>query len=105
MKNSTKVSGLLMAALMAGTVCFAQAGSDTYGAKCKTCHGADGNPSAGMVKMMSVKPAGDPAIKALSEAQMIAAVKNGKGKMTAFSGKLTDAEIKSAVDYYRTLIK
>ena len=104
MKNSVKVSGLLTAALMVGTVCFAQSG-DIYLAKCKTCHGVDGTPSASMAKMMSIKPASDPAIKALSEAQMIAAVTNGKGKMTAFKGKLTDAEIKSSVVYYRTFVK
>lgn len=105
MKNSMKVSGLLTAALMVGTVCFAQAGADTYGAKCKSCHGVDGTPNPSMAKMMGIKPASDPAIKALTEAQMIAAVTNGKGKMTAFKGKLTDAEIKASVEYYRTFIK
>ena len=105
MKNSVKVSGLLTAALMVGTMCFAQAGADTYNAKCKSCHGADGNPNPSMAKMMGIKPASDPAMKALSEAGMIASVTNGKGKMTAFKGKLTDAEIKAAVEHYRTFIK
>jgi cytochrome c6 len=105
MKNSVKVSGLLTAALMVGTLCFAQAGADTYGAKCKSCHGADGNPNPSMAKMMGIKAAGDPAIKALNEAAMIASVTNGKGKMSAFKGKLTDAEIKASVDYYRTFVK
>ena len=36
---------------------------------------------------------------------MIAAVKNGKGKMKAFSGKLTDAQIKDSVVYFRSLAK
>jgi mono/diheme cytochrome c family protein len=105
MKNSTKVTSMLVAALMAGTVCFAQAGADTYGSKCKSCHGADGNAPAAMAKMMGIKNASDPAIKGETEAAQIAAVTNGKGKMGAFKGKLTDAEIKAAVDYYRTLAK
>ena len=55
--------------------------------------------------MMGVKPAGDPSVKSISEAQMIADTTNGKGKMTAFKGKLTDAEIKASVDYFRSLAK
>jgi mono/diheme cytochrome c family protein len=38
-----------------------------------------------------------------SEADMIATTKNGKGKMPAYAGKLTDAQIKGTVDYIRTL--
>ncbi len=36
---------------------------------------------------------------------MIKATENGIGKMTAFKGKLSDAEIKDAVEYFRSLIK
>jgi len=41
----------------------------------------------------------------LSEAQMISDTANGKGKMAAFKGKLTDAQIKASVDYFRSLAK
>jgi mono/diheme cytochrome c family protein len=34
---------------------------------------------------------------------MIAVTKAGKGKMPAFSGKLTDAQIKDVVTYIKTL--
>ena len=36
---------------------------------------------------------------------LIAATKNGKGKMPAYSGKLTTAQIKDVVAYIRTLQK
>jgi mono/diheme cytochrome c family protein len=36
---------------------------------------------------------------------MIDATTNGMGKMQPFKGKLTDAQIKDAVAYFRTLIK
>jgi mono/diheme cytochrome c family protein len=36
---------------------------------------------------------------------MMAETKAGKGKMPAFAGKLTDAQIKDAVAYVRTLQK
>jgi mono/diheme cytochrome c family protein len=99
--------GVALAAtiLMAGAVSFAQSGAATYQAKCQMCHGATGTPSAGMAKAMGVKPASDPAVKGMSEAQMIAATANGKGKMQPFKGKLTDAQIKDAVDYFRTFAK
>jgi hypothetical protein len=52
--------------------------------------------------MMGIKPASDPDIKKLSEADMIAAVKNGKGKMKPIAG-LTDPQIKEVVVYFRSL--
>jgi cytochrome c6 len=93
---------LAFAFCLASAACFAQSGDATYKAKCASCHGATGTPSAGMAKMMGIKAASDPAIKALTDAQMIAAVKDGKGKMKPIAG-LTDAQIKEVVDYYRSL--
>ena len=49
---------------------------------------------------MGIKPVSDPAIKSLTVAQMIAAVKNGKGKMKPVAG-LTDAQIKDVVTFYQ----
>jgi hypothetical protein len=63
------------------------------------CHGANGTPSPGMAKMMSIKPVFDPAIKALTADQMFTAVKDSKGKMKPVTG-LTDAQIKEAVAFY-----
>jgi mono/diheme cytochrome c family protein len=51
---------------------------------------------------MGIKAASDPAMKALSVADMTAAVKSGKGKMHAVAG-LTDAQIKDVVTYFRSL--
>ena len=36
---------------------------------------------------------------------MIAITTDGKGKMPAYKGKLTDADIKASVDYFRTFAK
>jgi mono/diheme cytochrome c family protein len=87
---------------MASAVGFAQAGDATYKAKCATCHGATGTPSAGMAKMMGIKASTDPAIQALSIDQMSAAIKNGKNKMKPIAG-LTDAQIKDVATYYKGL--
>jgi len=64
----------------------------------------DGAPPA-MAKAMGIKPASDPAVKAKTEAQMIDTTKKGEGKMPAYAAKLSDAEIKGAVDYFRTFAK
>lgn len=91
------------AALLAGTMSFAQAGQATYKAKCQSCHGATGTPNPGMAKAMGVKPFSDPELKKLTAAQMVSATENGKGKMPAFKGKLSESEIKDVVSYLRTL--
>ena len=90
---------------MAAVPVFAQ-GADTYKAKCQMCHGADtGLADTGAGKAMHVKPVTDADVQKQSEAQMIDAVTNGSGKMQAFKGKLSDAEIKDAVSFFRSFIK
>jgi len=99
-------SALAAIVLLSGAVGFAQSsGEATYKAKCQSCHGAQGVPNPGIAKAMGVKPASDPSVKSMSEADMIAVTTNGKGKMPAYKGKLSDAEIKASVDYFRTFTK
>jgi len=107
MSKSIRFHGALAAViLLAGAVGFAQSsGEATYKAKCQSCHGAEGTPNPGIAKAMGVKPVSDPSIKSMSEAQMIAVTETGKGKMPAYKGKLTDAQIKDSVDYFRSLGK
>jgi cytochrome c6 len=104
MTNSLRSLAVLAAAVyLAGSTSFAQSsGAATYKAKCQVCHGATGTPNPGMAKMMGIKPVSDPEIKKLTADQMIAAVKNGKGKMKPIAG-LTDAQIKDVVAYFRTM--
>jgi mono/diheme cytochrome c family protein len=102
MMNTTRSLAVLAATVcLASSMSFAQsAGEAVYKANCASCHGSTGTPSAGIAKMMDVKPAAE---YKSSEKDQIDAVKNGKNKMKAFSPKLTDAQIKDAVDYFRTL--
>jgi mono/diheme cytochrome c family protein len=101
-------TGLTLVAILAATTmtpAFAQAGADTYKAKCQMCHGADGMGNPPMVKAMGVKPLNAPEYIKTSDADLIASTTNGKGKMPAQKGKLTDAQIKDTVAYVRTLQK
>lgn len=93
---------LALAFAMAGAVCFAQSGEATFKARCQSCHGSAGVPNPGIAKLLGVKSVTDPAVKKLTVEQMMAVVKNGKNKMKPIKG-LSDAEIKSAVLYYRSL--
>jgi len=103
-KTIRSLAVLVATVCMAGSMSFAQStGAATYKAKCQACHGPSGTPSAGMAKMMGVKAISSPEMKKLTEAEMIEATTNGKGKMPAFKGKLTDAQIKDVVAYFRTL--
>jgi mono/diheme cytochrome c family protein len=97
-------TGFALVALMAAstmTTAFAQGtGADNYKAKCAMCHAADGSASGPAGKAMKVPPF---SASKMSEAEMIAETKAGKGKMPAFAGKLTDGQIKDVVTYIKTL--
>ena len=90
--------------VIGASIGYAQ-GADIYKTKCASCHGATGVPSAGMAKALGVKPATDPSVKSKTEAQMIAITTNGQGKMPAYKGKLSDDEIKQAVESFRAFAK
>jgi mono/diheme cytochrome c family protein len=88
------------------TPAFAQnSGADTYKAKCAMCHGADGLGATPAGKALKAVPFNDPAVVKAPDAELIADVKNGKGKMTPNVAKLTDDQIKSVVAFIRTFQK
>jgi cytochrome c6 len=85
---------------------FAQSGgADTYKAKCAMCHAADGTGSTPAGKALKAASFKDPAIVKAPDSDLITIVTNGKNKMPAYKGKLTDAQIKAAIAYIRTLQK
>lgn len=88
---------------LAGVVSFAESpGEATYKAKCAMCHGPTGAAETPTAKMLKVKPASDPVIKALTVDEIIAVIKNGKEKMKPVTG-LTDAQIKDVAVFYHGL--
>ena len=102
MKSIRSQVVLAVVVSLASAVGFAQSGDATYKAKCASCHGATGTPSAGMAKMMGIKASTDPAVQALTIDQMSAVIKSGKGKMKPIAG-LTDAQVKDVATYYKGL--
>ena len=91
---------------MAGTLGFSQSTGETlYKAKCQMCHGAKGLADTPAAKAMKVKPITDPEVKGFTDAKMIEAVRDGMGKMQPYKDKLTAAQMKDVVVYFRTFLK
>lgn len=105
-KTIRLLSMLAMAAFLVGAVGFAQSsGKAIYQAKCLECHGTTGLANSGVGKLMKVKPVTNPEVKGMPLAEMIREVREGAGKMQAYKGSLSEAQIKAAVEYFRTFIK
>ncbi len=104
MKKTWKVAATVCLVGLAATPAIAQNnGMDLYQSKCQMCHGRDGTgntPAGRAIKAFSFK---SPALMKASDAELIMAVKNGKGRMPAYSGKLSEAQIKAAISYIRKL--
>lgn len=106
MKPKLNLVAILCLAASFAAPAFAQSGgADTYKTKCLMCHGADGLGATPAGKAMKAASFKDPAIVKTPDAQLTAIIKSGKNKMPAYTGKLTDDQIKSVVAYIHTLQK
>lgn len=94
---------LIVCLALASTAFAAADGAAIFKAKCAMCHGPNGDASSGMAKSMGLKPLTSPDVQKMSDADLTALVTNGKGKMPASKGKLTDDEISAVVKYVKTL--
>jgi mono/diheme cytochrome c family protein len=93
-------------AVLACAVAVAQSsGPDTYKTKCAMCHGAEGAANTSAGKALKARPFNSPDVLKESDADLIAIVTKGKGKMPSYQGKLTDGQIKDVVAYIHTLQK
>jgi mono/diheme cytochrome c family protein len=91
---------VLALTLVCSTYTFADAGAD-YKAKCAMCHGANGEGKA----PMKTRDFASADVQKQSDADLNGIITNGKDKMPAYKGKLTDAQISDLVKYIRTLKK
>jgi cytochrome c6 len=99
-------AGLLLAAACLLTTAQARGdGAATYKAKCAMCHAADGSGDTSTGKAMKVGDLRSPEVQKQTDAQLTDIITSGKGKMPAYKGKLTDAQIKELVGTIRDLAK
>jgi len=94
----TLLAGGMLAVCSSSAV--AQDAAATFKAKCAMCHGADGKGGK-----MGTRDFASPEVKAETDAQLTDIITKGKGKMPAYGGKLSDADIKGLVTYVRGLAK
>jgi mono/diheme cytochrome c family protein len=90
---------MLVAALLSmfvAPVALAGTAAETFQQKCAACHGKDGKGQSDMAKKLGVK---DLTVTKLSAAEIEKIVANGKGKMTPWKGKLSDAEISAIAKF------
>jgi mono/diheme cytochrome c family protein len=80
-------------------------GAGDFKAKCAMCHGADGSGSTATGKALKVRDLGSTNVQGQTDAQLTEIITNGKDKMPAYKGKLTDDQIKGLVVYIRSLAK
>lgn len=97
------VLSMAIVLIAAPAVFAAPDGGALYKAKCASCHGADGGGMTPMGKAMKLRDLRSPEVKKLTDAELTKVTADGKGKMPAYKGKLTDAEIGALVTYMRTL--
>ena len=82
---------------------FAADGAALWTQNCASCHGKDGSGNTAMGKKLGVKDYTKS--QSFSDAEATNVIANGKGKMKAYKGKLSDADIKALVAYVRSLKK
>jgi cytochrome c6 len=80
-------------------------GAALFKAKCAPCHGADGKGDTSMGKVLKVRDLTSEDVQKQTDSQLTEITENGKGKMPAYKGKLTDAQIKDLIAFIRTLKK
>jgi cytochrome c6 len=69
------------------------------------CHAADGSGNTPAGKATKARDFASPEVQSLTDAQLSEIITNGKDKMPAYKGKLTDDQIKGLVTYIRELAK
>ncbi len=89
-----KIIAALVAVLAVPTLAAGPA--DTFQSKCAACHGKDGKGTSPMAQKLGVK---DLTVTKLSAAEIEKVISNGRGKMTPFKGKISDAEISALAKY------
>ena len=81
------------------------AGKTIFASKCSICHGPDGAGKTAIGKNLKIRDLHSPDAQKQSDADLGEIILNGKNKMPAFKGKVTEAQVNDLVAYIRTLGK
>lgn len=84
----------------------ARSAAELYAKNCASCHGKDGRAKTFKGKLKHARDLTDPTWQGnVGDERLFNAIMNGKGKMPAYSKKLSQPEIDSMVSYVRALKK
>lgn len=79
-----------------------QKAQDLYKSKCQSCHGADGRATA-IGKKLGARDFQDPDVVEMTEEEIVQITTNGKNKMPAYKGKLTDKQIAELAKFIKEM--
>ncbi len=103
MKKTAVLVILSLLVFAVAAVANAEDAAAVYKAKCAACHGATGAGDTGMGKTFKLRPLGSADVQKLSDEELTKLIADGKGKMPAYKGKVSDEDIKGLVKFIRTL--
>jgi mono/diheme cytochrome c family protein len=97
---------LIFIAFTTSAVAAEHAGAAPYKQKtCIGCHGADGSGNTPAGKAVKARDLRGDDVQKQSDADLAAAIANGRGKMPPFKSSLSTQQIKDLVAYIRTFKK
>ena len=84
----------------------ARSAAELYSKNCASCHGRDGRAKTFKAKLNHARNISEPEWQErVSDERIFNSIMNGKGKMPAFSKKISEQEIDGLVTYVRGLKK
>ncbi len=101
----TLVLGLALSMAALALPAAAATGAEVYKAKCAMCHGAHGNGETPMGKNLKLRDLGSADVQKLSDAELEKIIADGKGKMPAYKGKVSEGDIDAVVKVIRSFKK
>ncbi|SRR6266496_366724 len=99
------ITALLLLSTATSVLAADNQAKDVFTAKCGICHGADGAGKTAIGKNLKIRDFHLPDVQKQSDADLREIILNGKNKMPAFKGKVTEAQVNDLVAYVRTLGK
>lgn len=89
----------------ASSVAAYESAETTFKSKCAACHGLDGGGNTPMGKSLKLRDLKSPDVQKQTDAQMLAIISKGKGKMPGYEKSLGGDTCKALVAHLRELAK
>jgi mono/diheme cytochrome c family protein len=96
---------MVLLALLVPSAALAANGAAMFNQSCAACHGKDGSGSTPVGKALKVHDLRAPEVQKKSDAELAKQIRDGKGSMPAFKGKISEDDITALVAHIRELGK